>query len=950
MARQQAHKISILAELEAFGIAYEAASENEVKVRCPLHDDEKASASINIDKGVFKCYAGSCGASGDMITYFAAYTKQSRAIIWELFNKRYDLENVKVIEPDVIERYHNEIWAQKPLLKELYIRGVVDNDIRRHRLGHAGGRITIPIKNKAGSFVNVRRYLPGAPGADKFKNTKGRGKDCRLFPIEQMAYDDIVLCGGEIKAIVAARVLNAHKIGAVTATGGEGNWHQSLTLDFKDKRVWIMMDIDEGGIKAEAIYAQILSRVAKWIGVVHLPLDRDRYPHGDVNDFVASEEGDLFAVIQSTPQWTPPIKAPVTDGDSLPEDVHFSDAFKAKRVGARVRFEATITAQSETSFVIPRRIMATCQKDQDCCALCAVFSADDKVFNVSAESPAVLGMVGVSDTLLDKSMRAAIGIPKRCNAVELEVVEHYNAESLRVSPSLEITSRDEARPQQPTICIDCDAELNGTYAFTGRLYPHPSTQQATILASKSSATLDALSQYRAVDLHRFKIFRPDEWTVEAIQSRLDDIYADFEANVTRIYMRQDIHLMVDLVYHTAMLLDVDGVGEKRKGWGEILIIGDSAQGKTECIMGMMKHYQVGKSVVCKNSSTAGLIGGLQQLGTEWFVSWGVIPTNDKRLVFLEELKGIPREVISTMTAMRDSGVAELSKIKSRKTHARTRLIAASNNRADGRTMESYNFGVEAIRELIGAPEDVRRFDAHLIVSARDVDARKLAECVRNPPKVHHQYTTDLCRDLILWAWTRRHDQIKFDKQALDALAEHTIKMCEKYSETIPIVDRGSMRYKLARLGTAIAARTFSSCDQDESIRVQRCHIDFIAATLDRIYSSQTFGYAQFSEAARVTSMMCDAPVLTSYINGLSYPEEVREQLLFNDPIELQDIIDWTGTDRTQAQEFLSLMVRKRALVRNKRGGYHKTPDFIVLLRDMEIKKEKPPSFIAQEKY
>ena len=34
-----------------------------VKIRCPFHDDSHASATINLDKNAFNCFA--CGAKGD---------------------------------------------------------------------------------------------------------------------------------------------------------------------------------------------------------------------------------------------------------------------------------------------------------------------------------------------------------------------------------------------------------------------------------------------------------------------------------------------------------------------------------------------------------------------------------------------------------------------------------------------------------------------------------------------------------------------------------------------------------------------------------------------------------------------------------------------------------------------------------------------------------------------
>src|SRR5271157_75203 len=35
----------------------------EVKVRCPFHDDQNPSMSVNIERGVWQCHAG-CGGGG----------------------------------------------------------------------------------------------------------------------------------------------------------------------------------------------------------------------------------------------------------------------------------------------------------------------------------------------------------------------------------------------------------------------------------------------------------------------------------------------------------------------------------------------------------------------------------------------------------------------------------------------------------------------------------------------------------------------------------------------------------------------------------------------------------------------------------------------------------------------------------------------------------------------
>lgn len=927
--------ISVIAELERCGVDYEPASEDEVKARCPFHPDDKASCSINIQKEVFKCHAATCGQAGDIVSYFAALLKTTRQAIYEDLSRRYDLEQVKVINPTVIERDHEEIWSQAHLLKELYLRGVTDADIRRHRLGSAKGRVTIPVKNAAGSYVNIRRYLPGAPGADKMRNTRGRSQ-IRLFPVEQLKYEDVVLCGGEVKAIVAARILNQKNFGAVSPTGGEGNWHHSLTPLFRGKRVWVMMDVDEGGRKATQTYAAILSQVAAEVHVVDLPLDVDKYPHGDVNDFVASEDGDLWSVILGAPRWTPPTK--VVSPDEEPVDVKFSDTTRSANVGKRMRFQAMVSASNERSFVIPKNILVNCDKSAECCAVCAVFPKEDKLFVVSPESPAILQMIGVADEALDRAIRGAIGVPRRCDKVSFDVSSHYDAEDVRVNPSLEITNRDSERTMQQAVCIGCESELNNTYEFTGRLYPHPKTQQATLLVSGSKATLDALSQYQPRDLHLLRAFRPERWELGSLEEKLHDVYSDLEANVTHIYLRHDTHLFVDLAYHSALLLDIDG--KRVKGWTEVLIVGDPSCGKSEVATNLMRHYRLGEKTECKNASVAGLIGGLQPLGGEWFISWGVLPTQDKRLVILEELKGATTEVIAHLTDTRSSGVAELNKIKKRRTFSRTRICALSNARKD-RTVASFNFGIEMIKELIGAPEDVRRFDAALVVAGTDVDPARLNALTRTPPQVPHVYTSDLCRELILWAWTRRHDEVVFDADARDAMSTEATRLSEKFSDQIPLVDRGSMRYKLARLATAMACRTFSTGSEETVARVRLCHVQFVVKTLERVYCNPNFAYDAYSEAARVTSHMIDPEHLQKFIEGLPFPHEVREQLLYNDPIDLQDLADWMGdSDRTQAQTFLSLMVRKRALKRDGRS-YRKTPEFITWLKSLRLVSQRP---------
>src|SRR4051794_10076556 len=56
------------AVLAHYGLALLGQGE-QAKVRCPFHDDERPSCSVNLEKGLFHCHAGGCGASGNVLEF-----------------------------------------------------------------------------------------------------------------------------------------------------------------------------------------------------------------------------------------------------------------------------------------------------------------------------------------------------------------------------------------------------------------------------------------------------------------------------------------------------------------------------------------------------------------------------------------------------------------------------------------------------------------------------------------------------------------------------------------------------------------------------------------------------------------------------------------------------------------------------------------------------------------
>lgn len=936
--------INILAELDRIGWEYESISDTEVRCKCPFHEDKNPSCSLSLTKHEFKCHTAGCAAKGDALNFIARALNTTRRVALQDLQTRYDLESPKTISLVLVEKYHSEIWKAKPLLAQLHVRCVTDKMVRAHRIGVCRGRVTIPIYDNRGHCLNIRRYLPGAPGPQKMRNTKGFG-GLSLYPIDQLKHDTVLLCGGEIKA-VAMGILNKRGVGAITATAGEGNWTPKLNDAFKGKKVFVCFDIDNGGRVAASKVCRMLHVRARWVGDVLLPLDIEKHPHGDVNDWLATGATikDWMSLLDKTEEWQP---SEERQEKHEPVDMSLVESIDAKNTGKMIRVKATVTAMDTSPYIIPKKIRVLCERDQDQCGSCPLFllDKDDKGLSfatVPSNSPAIIDMVASPKQVQHKAILAALRTPP-CKAVELQPVEWYNVEEGRLSPQLQIVSKESNSLVQPVLIVGKGTELNESYAFMGSVYPHPKTQQCIMLASERNAIQDTLSEYKPDNLETLQVFQPETWTTKGLESRLNCIYTDLEQHVTRIFKRRDLHLALDLIWHSALFIR-DGK-KTIKGWAELLVLGDSAQGKSETTLQLTAHYGLGEKIEMKNATVAGLLGGLQQLGNRWFVSWGVVPMHDRRLVILEELKGASTELIGKLTDMRSSGIAEIPKIERRRTHARTRIIALSNPRSD-RSLSTYNFGVDAIKELIGGLEDIRRFDLILVLSAGDVDADEISKMQSQTITVPHVYTGGLCRNCILWAWTREPEQIHITDGALSVLTSHTLSLCKDFTETIPIIDRGSTRFKILRLATALACRTFSHGKLMTDVLVRECHIEYIVEFMRRIYSSRTFGYKRFSEAVHDMSSLVEPEAICQQISQTPFPLDFIKQLLQTDYVELRDLCDWCAWGRDDAMQLLSFFVRKHAL-RRRRNAYIKTPEFIELLKKLEKDVVQRPEYIGE---
>lgn len=818
-----------------------AAPNGEQDAHCPLHKDKTRSMRVNFKKGLWKCFAG-CG-EGKLSELLALMDARD------------------AVKESTILRWHRALLRNKARLKEFRrARGLTKATIEEYQIGwdEETQSYTIPIRSADGVPFNVRHYRLGADSGRKIWSVKGLGTP-RLFPEAMVQKNDaLVICEGELDALIAIQ----NGFPAVTGTGGATAWNDGWAKMFEDKSVVVMYDNDEAGRVGSRKVARSLSKTARvWVG--HIPLKK---PGSDVTDLFVKKKytpADFRDLLRQAREYT----GKASSNGLEPADVSLQETFNASLAGKTLRTMATVKGKRNPPFLVPQLVKFECSLDKGkICAVCPMEAEEGSTsLGLQPEDPLLMRMIDSTDRQVDKLLFTAVGA--RCNdRITYEVEKHINVEELFVRPSIELAD-DEKESEYIDRKVYAvgryNTQPNQTIEIVGSMFRDQESQRNMFAAfdiSTVESSLDHFEMTPALE-RELSVFRPRGR--QRPITRLREVAEDISENVTRIYGRVDMHMAMDLVYHSALRFKFAGEMLTR-GWLELLVVGDTRTGKSEAAAGLTRHYQAGRIISCESASFAGIVGGLQQYGAgrEWTITWGAVPLNDRRLVILDEVSGLTPEQIGSMSSIRSSGVAQLTKIQTEQTTARTRLVWMSNPR-DGRIAD-YTYGVHTLRPLIGNPEDIARFDFAMAVATTDVDPGEI-----NQPRAVHdpEFHSDLCHQRVLWAWSRKPEQILWERDAERLVFSAALRLAELYSESPPLLQGANARVKIARMAVALAMATFSSPD-GELVRVTAQHVFDAAEFLDWLYSRPVFGYKEISQEHREHSEMAveSRPFISQFIN------------------------------------------------------------------------------------
>lgn len=895
--------------------------EFEVSIICPFHEDQKRSASINMKTGLFHCFA--CGQSHNYLQFKKAYSEE---------NGDPDLDDppepvaevIKAIHDEVVKDLHLDLMVNQDILDRLaQDRGLSKQIIKDMQIGwHSKTkRIAIPIRDENGVCVNIRLYSFTESGSQKMLSWRAGFGRARLWPLNSLDLSKkyVILTEGEMDCLtVLSQGLNA-----VTSTGGAKTWKTEWSEKFKGLKVYITYDCDTTGEEGAKKAAASISAFAEEVRIVKLDLSK---PGEDVTDFFVHygyTVEDLKRLIKDSPKYRKPLKQ---EDFAESGDVNWTtlgQSLQPFHRGKDLMVPVIVSARRDERMHYPAETMFNCNQDAgNICKKCRLVGIGEATVRIKPNDHGLTDFVGVSQAQQAAIIKGRAGIPQTCKQVETSITEAGTIEEILVTPEIDSSGNDTDSMHliQRAFYVGLGLEYNASYVMRTRPTPFHKSSKIVHHVIDAVPAHDSIESFEMIPeiYERLRIFQAEPGKE---LSKLGEIERNLQDHVTRIWDRLDLHVGMDLVWHSVLEFEFDGK-VIRRGWLEACVVGDTRTGKSEIASQLQRHYGLGEVVSGENTSYAGLVGGAIKYDDSWFVKWGRIPLNDRRLVVIDEVTGMSTDDIALMSGIRETGIADITKIETQKAHARTRALWIGNVRFPKRDLGDYDYGCMALEDLIGMPEDIARFDYAMSAGRDEVNSATVNSA--HPIEGHLLYDSDSCGLLILWAWSRGRDQIHFQRDAVEACWQHAIEMGNTYTSALPLVMPENQRIKLARVAAAVAARLFSTTD-GETLIVTANHVEVARKLLDKFYSKPSFGYLQLSRQRihfaerrkgginKVNKFLSTRPVLADFLS--------RTKM-----INAKKISDQIGVGDEESKEILRFLT-STMMVEDKGGhGYQVTPD------------------------
>lgn len=609
------------------------------------------------------------------------------------------------------------------------------------------------------------------------------------------------------------------------------------------------------------------------------------------------------------------------------EPLHFSDITKAEHYKQPIAVQTTVSGKSLVPYGIPYEFVVQCTTPR-----CDCNFKDQTYLRLEPYDDNLLKFIDKPETHFSSVVRKIYGV--HCKHFSFDVITIQNVERIFITEPI---GKDKSKDNtiKTAFYTGHGIEINQPYLLSGYQSVDPKDQSVTWVFNEAERVNTAVDAFNIKEhISELCAFQKNTSDAHVLMNHLQRLYNTYSRNVTEIYHRFDLHLAVDLVFKSVISFKF-GKENIPKGWLDVMLLGDTRSGKGYVAEGLVKYFGFGEVVSVENATYAGLVAGLQQFQKHWCVTWGKIPMNDKGLLVIDE-SGNLKEDWAKLSRIRSEGIAEITKIHTQQTMARTRLIWLSN--PIKKFISNFSYGVQALLDVIDHPEDISRFDYALVCAHEEIDIEKIN---MRKPAIDWMYPKELERDLVRWVWSRKHDQVHFTEEAIDFVYEVAIHMGKTFDFSIPLVQGENVRVKIAKLAVCLAARFFSTNKEGTHIVVKKVHVQAAWVVFHGFYSKTANGYMSYSKLKRTQQIKEEDFVkVQQYFSSYKLQEgSIYDWLLNVGYIDGKDLKEYLGGPQSNCDELLSLLIRTNCI--QKRGNsYIKTSSFNQWLRG-KVLGDKP---------
>jgi len=267
---------------------------DEYKGLCPFHKEKTPSFFVNSTTGQYICFG--CGVTGNVYTFLkeTGHADEQLSVDRDYVDEpAKQPELVRPLNPIIVEQFHKNLLSNKTVLEYVTRDRLVSFfTIKKFLLGFdpMSNRIAFPIRSRSGKILNIKLHSSFQEIKSIYYSSSNGGR--KLFPIQAVLKQDVVLCEGEFDCMA----LHSLGINAITSTSGVASFQDEWKYFFTRKNVKIVFDNDAPGVFYSTYTAEILKEVARTVEVIQIPA-QEGLAKVDVTDYLRQRK-DIFKLLK----------------------------------------------------------------------------------------------------------------------------------------------------------------------------------------------------------------------------------------------------------------------------------------------------------------------------------------------------------------------------------------------------------------------------------------------------------------------------------------------------------------------------------------------------------------------------------------------------------------------------------------------------------------------------